>query len=82
MLMRILMYPVFHMWLKSEIKHNYTMRYIAAMNRNYGVNVCDKDGNYWPDEMFWADEFCARYGYYVDWEIDHVLIKRCETLWI
>lgn len=65
MIMRILMYPVFHLWLKHLIRRNYRLREIAAIFREYGIPAERLLGKDYPDQWYWADSICSRYGYFV-----------------
>ena len=79
--MRILMYPVFHLWLKRLIKQNYRMRAISAICREYGVAPCTPDGIDYKDEWYWADYMSSKYGYYVERNasIDKWIWKQLHT---
>lgn len=77
-IMKLLMWPIFHLYLKPKIIHNYRMRAISAICKNHGVSVKTPDGNEYPDEWFWADKLASSYGYFVDYDrgIDPY-ITRC-----
>lgn len=83
MLLRLLMYPVFHYHLKSKIIHNYNMRLIAArFKKSFDIEFPDKDGKYWcPDEVYWADMLAARFGYFVECKPERdVFINRANII--
>jgi len=63
--MRALMYPVFHLWLKHLIKRNYRMREVSAICREHGIPTCTPDGKDYKDEWYWADYISSKYGCYV-----------------
>lgn len=55
---RVVMFPVFHLFLKHLIKRNYRNRYNSAISG---------DGKY-PDEWYWADRMAVNAGYFVEIE--------------
>ena len=55
MIMRIIMFPVFHLILKPLIRRNYRLRELSAISG---------DGKY-PDEWYWADLLAMNFGYHV-----------------
>lgn len=65
--MKAVLYPVFYFWLKWLIENNYRMRVISAICREAGIPPCTPDGIDYPDEWFWADKLCSRYGYFVSY---------------
>ena len=55
-MMRIIIWPVFHLILKPLIKRNYKLRRKSALTG---------DGKH-PDRWYWADTLAVKYGYFVD----------------
>lgn len=81
LVMRVLLYPFFHLWLKNLIKRNYRMRAISAICREHGIQPCTPDGKDYKDEWYWADYLCSKYGYFVEHRVsrDKWIWKQLHT---
>ena len=73
---RCVMYPVFHLWLKHLIKRNYRMRAVSAICREYKIPPCTPDGKSYEDKWYWADYISSKYGYNVEHSV-----SRDKWIW-
>lgn len=76
-IIRLIMFPIFHLILKKLIKENYKKRVITKICRTYHIPICTIDGKEYEDKWYWADSLAANYGYFIPWSTNTRLVIRC-----